>query len=202
MSGRKRQPYLDAFVHIGRTIHSVRWRSSAPQRFSQLHQFHASTHAAAGTYPETCRPAPQIGGYMSVSWFRVMALVVAMACTATATVSAQSVGSIAGTVMDPSKGALPGAVVTARNEGTGAVREVVTDAEGRYAMPLLPIGSYTVTATMTGFQTPRRSRRALEVQQSLTLDFALDLSALTDEITVTSQAAEVHCNAAMRRSAS
>ena len=71
---------------------------------------------------------------MSVSWFRVMALVVAMACTAAATVSAQSVGTISGTVKDESGAAVPGAVVTARNEGTGAVREVVTDGEGRYVI--------------------------------------------------------------------
>ena len=64
--------------------------------------------------------------------------------------------------------------MTARNEGTSAVREVVADASGRYAMPLLPIGSYTVTATMSGFQTQERSKIVLEVQASLTLDFILD----------------------------
>ena len=64
---------------------------------------------------------------MSLSWFRVMALVVAMSCAATATVSAQSVGTISGTVKDESGAATPGVVVTARNQGTGAVREVVTD---------------------------------------------------------------------------
>ena len=54
---------------------------------------------------------------MSVSWFRVMAVVVAMACTATATVSAQSVGTISGTVKDESGAAIPGVVVTARDQG-------------------------------------------------------------------------------------
>ena len=77
---------------------------------------------------------------------------------------AQSVGSIAGTVMDASKASLPGAVVTARNEGTSVVREVVADAGGRFAMPLLPIGTYTVTATMSGFQSQERSGIVLEVQ--------------------------------------
>lgn len=103
----------------------------------------------------------------------------------------QSVGSISGTVMDASKGSLPGAVVSARHEGTGAVREVVADASGRYTMPLLPIGSYTVTATMSGFQSQERAKVGLEVQASLSLDFTLEIAGLTAEVTVVSQAAVV-----------
>ena len=128
---------------------------------------------------------------MSVSWFRVMALVVAMACTAAATVSAQSVGTISGTVKDESGAAVPGAVVTARNQGTGAVREVVTDGEGRYVIALLPIGTYTLSTSMAGFRNAEKADVTLTVQQSLTLDFGLALSALSTEINVTSQAAEV-----------
>lgn len=101
----------------------------------------------------------------------------------------QSVGSISGTVMDASKASLPGAVVSARHEGTGAVREVVADTSGRYTMPLLPIGSYTVTATMSGFQSQERNKVGLEVQASLSLDFTLEIAGLTTEVTVVSQAA-------------
>ena len=38
---------------------------------------------------------------------------------------------------------------------------------------------YTVTATMSGFQSQERSQVVLEVQASLTLDFALDIAGLT-----------------------
>ena len=107
---------------------------------------------------------------------RLSTLILAVGLLQAAPTFAQSVGSIAGTVLDASKASVPGAVVTARNEGTGAVREVVTDEAGRYAMPLLPIGSYTVTATMTGFQTQERNKVVLEVQASLTLDFVLTIS--------------------------
>src|SRR4029453_18752200 len=115
-------------------------------------------------------------------------LILVVAVLRSAPVFAQSVGSIAGTVVDASKGGIPGAVVTARNEGTGAVREVVTDVAGRYAMPLLPVGSYTITVTMTGFRTEERNKLVLTVQDSLTLDFILELSAIAEAITVTSQA--------------
>jgi carboxypeptidase family protein len=135
--------------------------------------------------------ALQMGGSMTASWFRVMALVVAMACTATATASAQSVGTISGTVTDASGGAVPGVTVTARNQGTGAVREVVSDEAGRYVLPLLPIGTYTITAAVIGFQTAEKADVTLTVQQSLTIDFSMQISTLTTEVTVTSQANEV-----------
>ena len=122
---------------------------------------------------------------MKQPWLRVSILFLAAVLVPPAVTFAQSVGSIAGTVMDTSKGALPGAIVTARHEGTSAVREVVADAQGRYAMPLLPIGSYTVTATMAGFQGQERSQVVLEVQASITLDFSLNIAGLTSEVTVT-----------------
>lgn len=128
---------------------------------------------------------------MKLPWVRGTMLVLAVVLLPTAAAFAQSVGSIAGSVMDPSKAGVPGAVVTARNEGTGAVREVVTDTVGRYAIPLLPIGTYTVTASMEGFQTQELTRIVLEVQASLTLDFVLQLSTLATEVTVTSQAVQV-----------
>src|SRR5687768_8689076 len=127
---------------------------------------------------------------MRTAFFRVMTLGVVLALIP-AGAAAQSVGTISGTVQDESKGGIPGAVVTARNEGTGAVREAVTDGEGRYSMPLLPIGTYTVSAMMAGFRTEERSKVTLEVQASLSLNFVLGLSSLASEVTVVSQQAEV-----------
>lgn len=128
---------------------------------------------------------------MKLPWLRVTTVVLAVAWLAAAPVSAQSVGSISGTVMDAQRAGIPGAVVTARNEGTSAVREVVTDGVGRFTMPLLPIGTYTVSASMDGFQAQQRSRVVLEVQASLTIDFELQLAGLATEVTVVSQAAQV-----------
>jgi hypothetical protein len=128
---------------------------------------------------------------MTRQWLRLAPVLLLAALVAAPPAFAQSVGSIAGTVMDTSKGALPGAVVTARNQGTSAVREVVSDAEGRYAMPLLPIGTYTISAAMGGFQSQERADVVLEVQSSLTLDFALDIAGVTTEVTVVGQAGTV-----------
>ena len=80
---------------------------------------------------------------MRLPWLRVTTFVMAVALLPTAPAFAQSVGSISGTVMDASKAAIPGVVVTARNEGTSASREVVTDGVG----PLRPAAAADRHAT-------------------------------------------------------
>jgi Carboxypeptidase regulatory-like domain len=60
-------------------------------------------------------------------------------------------GSLAGSVLDPSGAAIPGAKITVRDASTGASRDTVSSAEGSYRFPELTLGSYDVTATATGF---------------------------------------------------
>ncbi len=128
---------------------------------------------------------------MKTSRFGVIALLTFLALLSTIPAYAQSVGNISGTVTDESGAGVPGATVTAKNEGTGAVREMVTDGSGRYVLALLPIGSYSISAAMSGFRTEERSKVVLEVQQSLTLDFGLKISSVTSEVTVTMEVAPV-----------
>src|SRR5580693_8242189 len=62
-------------------------------------------------------------------------------------------GSIRGSVTDPSGGAVPGAKVTIKNVQTGIVINVVTDADGRYAVQTLAIGEYGLQVQIKGFKT-------------------------------------------------
>src|SRR5580693_3857977 len=73
---------------------------------------------------------------------------------AAASLSAQTFrGTILGTVTDPSGAVVAGATVTVRNTGTGLQRTTETSADGSYALPELPIGTYNVTVTQSGFDT-------------------------------------------------
>src|SRR5262249_56719573 len=62
-------------------------------------------------------------------------------------------GTILGTVTDPSGAVVTGANVTVKNVNTGLERTTQTSADGSYSVPELPIGTYTVTVTQSGFQT-------------------------------------------------
>ena len=73
---------------------------------------------------------------------------------AVATLVAQTFrGTILGTVTDASGALVAGATVKARNVGTGQERSTTTSADGSYAIPELPIGTYAVTISQSGFQT-------------------------------------------------
>ncbi|MBI3896031.1 MAG: TonB-dependent receptor, partial [Acidobacteria bacterium] len=71
---------------------------------------------------------------------------------------------------------------------TGISRTVSTDAAGRYLAPQLPLGNYEVTAEAPGFQTIVRSGITLTVGREAVVNFALQVGAVAERITVTGEA--------------
>ncbi|MGB2714650.1 MAG: carboxypeptidase-like regulatory domain-containing protein, partial [Vicinamibacterales bacterium] len=61
-------------------------------------------------------------------------------------------GQIGGSVIDSSKGAIPGAAVTVRNTATAVTRETVTDSAGLFVFTNLFAGTYDLRVTLTGFR--------------------------------------------------
>src|SRR2546421_6593052 len=62
-------------------------------------------------------------------------------------------GSVTGQVTDPSAAVVSGATVTVTNQGKGVASTAVTSDSGEYVVPLLPIGTYSVTVSKEGFRT-------------------------------------------------
>jgi hypothetical protein len=101
------------------------------------------------------------------------------------TVSAQTFrGTILGTVTDPSGAVVAGAKVTVKNVGTGLERTTETSADGSYALPELPIGTYTVTVTLTGFQTSVTTGVAVDVAGERRVDAAMKTGQVSTKVEV------------------
>ncbi len=66
---------------------------------------------------------------------------------------ASTTAPLSGTVVDTSGAVVPGASVTIKNNATGAQFEAVTDAAGRFTVPALNPGTYTLTIALQGFKT-------------------------------------------------
>jgi hypothetical protein len=93
-------------------------------------------------------------------------------------------GSIVGTVTDPSSAVLPGVSITVTNVDTQVTYQVITNEQGFYQALLLPIGYYTVTGELPGFQKALTKPEKLEINQSLRIDIKLAVGNRTDEVLV------------------
>jgi len=104
---------------------------------------------------------------------------------AAVTLSAQTFrGTILGTVTDPSGAVVAGAKVTVKNAGTGLERATESSGDGSYSLPELPIGTYTVTVSQTGFQTFVATGVAVDVATERRVDAALKTGEVSTRVEV------------------
>jgi outer membrane receptor protein involved in Fe transport len=96
-------------------------------------------------------------------------------------------GSIFGTVMDPTGAVIPDAHIVVENTLTGARFDESTNKSGNYIAPVLPPGTYRVTASRTGFQTVAAEYIQLAVSERKQIDLKLRPGADTQTVTVTDQ---------------
>lgn len=95
-----------------------------------------------------------------------------------------STATLSGTVTDPSEGNIPNAIVRAESPETGLKREVLTDESGHYSVNFLPVGRYAVTVEAPGFKITRIQDVILEIGQTRTLDFKLDVGGVQEVVEV------------------
>jgi hypothetical protein len=96
-------------------------------------------------------------------------------------------GTILGTVTDASGAVVSGASVKVHNTNTGLDRATQTSADGSYAVSELPIGTYTVTVSQSGFQTSVTSGLAVDVATERRVDVSLKPGQVTERVDVSSE---------------
>jgi len=96
-------------------------------------------------------------------------------------------GSILGTVTDSSGGSVAGAQVSVRNVDTGIVRTTVTDADGGYNIPELPVGTYSVNISKENFDTSVTNAVKVDVAAEVRVDAALKPGAVSQSVTVSGE---------------
>ena len=94
---------------------------------------------------------------------------------------------LTGTITDSTDAVLPGVTVQAVHEASGNNYEAVTDARGVYRIPVR-VGSYKITAELTGFGNVMRTGVELLVGQTITMNLQMAPSTLQETVTVTGEA--------------
>jgi hypothetical protein len=93
-------------------------------------------------------------------------------------------GTILGTVTDTSGAAILNAKVSALNVDTGVERSTETNGDGSYLIPELPVGTYKVTITLSGFQTSVTNGVVVEVAAQRRVDAVLKPGQVNQQVVV------------------
>jgi Carboxypeptidase regulatory-like domain len=108
-----------------------------------------------------------------------------LTCTA---VWAQSTAQISGVVRDQSGAILPGVDVAATQTATGAKRATVTNENGAYTLPNLPIGPYMLEASLPGFRAYVQTGIILQVNDSAAINVTLEIGQISEQVEVQANA--------------
>ncbi|HLA12339.1 MAG TPA: TonB-dependent receptor [Pyrinomonadaceae bacterium] len=109
--------------------------------------------------------------------------------TATATLS--------GTVEDQNRAVVPGAAIVVQNSATSLKREVTTNDEGSFTVPLLPPGTYTVTVRRDGFTPVEVSNVVLNVGDQKSLQVHLKAGDISEMVQIEGDAALINTSPAV-----
>src|SRR4051812_1132374 len=100
-------------------------------------------------------------------------------------------GSILGVVRDPSQAVVKGVHIRVTNTETNLSLDTVSADDGSYRFLALPVGTYTVNATLAGFQQFNTTKIVLEVNDQLRVDVSLKVGNVNEEMTIAADAVQV-----------
>ncbi len=97
----------------------------------------------------------------------------------------RDMGTLLGSVTDPSGAAIPGATITITEESTGVQDVVESDALGNYIRPLIKPGTYTLSCESAGFKRSVQTGVVLQSAGRVQSNFILEIGEVTETIEVT-----------------
>jgi hypothetical protein len=121
------------------------------------------------------------------------AILLTLAAVSASAYAQEETGSITGTIVDASGAVVRGAVVTLTNTDRNHVeRELTTNGAGFYTAHSLPLGSYSVKITASGFDTQIVTKLVLHANDALTVNKKLAVGSQSSEVTVEASPAQLN----------
>jgi len=99
----------------------------------------------------------------------------------------ETTGALVGSVTDPAGAAVAGATVTVLGAETSLKRSTTTDAAGRFNLPQLKPGLYSITVEAAGFEPQTNPAVSASLGQRQTVNFTLYLATVKHDVVVTSE---------------
>src|SRR5579864_3034895 len=114
-------------------------------------------------------------------------------------VLAQGTVTIYGTVTDPSGAAIVGAKVTVTNSATQQSRDTVSAVNGNYVVPDLPVGTYKLSVSATGFKTFVQDGIQVQVDENRRVPVQMAVGGVNESVTVAADVAQVETRSSALR---
>src|ERR1017187_8217002 len=121
-------------------------------------------------------------GGLAAVWFAFAMLALTPAALA------QDNATITGTVADSSGAEVTSAALQLTNPSTGQVRETVSNSAGAYRFANVAVGTYTLTATASGFEKFTKTGIVVNVAQTVQADVTLKVGSTQETVTVEANA--------------
>src|SRR5260370_32621027 len=102
--------------------------------------------------------------------------------------TADTGGSISGTVTDQTGGVVPNTTVTALNLDTTVQQTTKTNSNGAYTLTNLPVGRYEIEIIREGFKPYKRTGLVIDVKAPLPDDISLTIVGQSEEVVVSNTA--------------
>jgi Carboxypeptidase regulatory-like domain len=96
--------------------------------------------------------------------------------------------TVRGTITDSQQAAVPAAIVVVTEVNRNVTHTTKSDNAGRYTIPALPPGSYSLSVEAPGFQKYEKPAFQLEVQQEATVDIQLSVAGTATTVEVNAAA--------------
>src|SRR5579871_4695714 len=97
---------------------------------------------------------------------------------------AVSIASVTGRVIDEQGAVVSSAQIKMTGVDTGVVYSAISNADGIYAFPSLPIGAYRLESTVSGFQTYAQNGIQLRVNDQVQINISMKVGSVAERVEV------------------
>lgn len=116
-----------------------------------------------------------------IRWFICLTVIAFLGVLATAQTPT---GTIQGVVTDKTGAAIQGASISIVRTETNETHKTTSDTGGRYTIPFVQPGNYTVIVEVAGFRPAKQNNIQVEVAGTRPVDFKLDVGTVTQTVEV------------------
>src|ERR1041384_7893938 len=124
--------------------------------------------------------------FVTINRFLIISGILAIASRTS--LFAQTFGEVTGHISDATGAAVPGAKIYLTNAATNAIRETLSTDSGDYTFAAVAPGTYKIRVEQASFKTTGSSNIPVQVQQTVRLDFTLEVGSVTESVEVSAAA--------------